>query len=163
NLASLAVVVAVALLVGFRSGASVAAWLAVAALLALVTLALTWVPVIARLSAGSVEGAGGFSYPLILLPFRSSAFVPTAAMARRDRDLGRARLAGRHPRRRAGRRGDALPPPARLRRLRRAAARRSRGRAGTAWPRDRRRSRPGCRRPRRRGGTARRSRSGCGC
>ncbi|HLV54429.1 MAG TPA: ABC transporter permease [Actinotalea caeni] len=81
NLASLAVVVAVALLVGFRSGASVAAWLAVAALLALVTLALTWVAVIAGLSAGSVEGAGAFSYPLIFLPFVSSAFVPTATMA----------------------------------------------------------------------------------
>src|SRR5690606_36820495 len=74
NLESLAVDVAVALLVGFRSGASVAAWLA------LVSLALTWVAVIAGLSAGSVEGAGAFSYPLIFLPFVSSAFVPTATM-----------------------------------------------------------------------------------
>ena len=32
------------------------------------------------LSATSVEGAGAFSYPLIFLPFISSAFVPTATM-----------------------------------------------------------------------------------
>jgi ABC-2 type transport system permease protein len=80
NLVSLAVVVAVALLMGFRSGASVWAWLAVAGILALVTLALTWLAVIAGLSAKTVEGAGVFAYPLILLPFISSAFVPTATM-----------------------------------------------------------------------------------
>jgi ABC-2 type transport system permease protein len=80
NLVSLAVVVAVALLMGFRSGASVWAWLAVAGILALVTLALTWLAVIAGLSAKTVEGAGVFAYPLILLPFISSAFVPTDTM-----------------------------------------------------------------------------------
>jgi ABC-2 type transport system permease protein len=80
NLVSLAVVVLVALLVGFRSPAGVLAWLAVGSILLLFTLALTWIAVIAGLSATSVDGAGAFSYPLIFLPFISSAFVPTATM-----------------------------------------------------------------------------------
>jgi ABC-2 type transport system permease protein len=80
NLISLAVVVLVALLLGFRSGAGVLSWLAVVGILVLFTLALTWVAVIAGLSAKSVDGASAFSYPLILLPFISSAFVPTESM-----------------------------------------------------------------------------------
>ncbi|MBL3686769.1 ABC transporter permease [Leucobacter zeae] len=80
NTVSLALVVGVALLMGFRSGASPLAWLAVAGILLLFTLALTWVAVIAGLSAKSVDGASAFSYPLIFLPFISSAFVPTDSM-----------------------------------------------------------------------------------
>ncbi|WP_406230304.1 ABC transporter permease [Nocardia sp. NBC_01009] len=80
NLISLVVVVLVALLMGFRSGAGVLAWLAVAGILALVTLALTWLAVIPGLTAKSPDGASGFSYPLIFLPFISSAFVPTDTM-----------------------------------------------------------------------------------
>ena len=77
---SVAVVIVAALLFGFRSGAGVFAWLAVAGILALFTLALTWLAVIPGLTAKSVDGASAFSYPLILLPFVSSAFVPTATM-----------------------------------------------------------------------------------
>jgi ABC-2 type transport system permease protein len=80
NLISLAVVVAVALLIGFRSDADPLAWLGVAGILVLFTLALTWVAVIPGLLAKSVDGASAFSYPLILLPFISSAFVPTGSM-----------------------------------------------------------------------------------
>jgi ABC-2 type transport system permease protein len=80
NLISLVVVVGVALLMGFRSGAGVLAWLAVAAILVLFTLALTWIAVIPGLSAKSADGASAFSYPLIFLPFISSAFVPTSSM-----------------------------------------------------------------------------------
>jgi ABC-2 type transport system permease protein len=80
NLISLVVVVGVALLMGFRSGASVLAWLAVAGILLLFTLALTWVAVIPGLTAKSPDGASAFSYPLIFLPFISSAFVPTRTM-----------------------------------------------------------------------------------
>jgi ABC-2 type transport system permease protein len=80
NLVSLVVVVGVALVMGFRSGAGVGAWLAVAAILLLFTLALTWLAVIAGLTATSVDGASAFSYPLIFLPFISSAFVVTATM-----------------------------------------------------------------------------------
>lgn len=80
NLVSVVVVVAVALLMGFRSGAGVLAWLAVAGILVMFTLALTWLAVIAGLSAKTVDGASAFSYPLIFLPFISSAFVPTDTM-----------------------------------------------------------------------------------
>jgi ABC-2 type transport system permease protein len=81
NLVSVVVVVGVALLIGFRSGAGVGAWLAVAGILVLFTLALTWLAVIPGLTAKSADGASAFAYPLIFLPFISSAFVPTDTMA----------------------------------------------------------------------------------
>ncbi|MEU4291780.1 ABC transporter permease [Kribbella sp. NPDC026596] len=80
NLISLVVVVLVALLMGFRSGAGVLAWLEVAGILILFTLSLTWLAVIPGLTAKTVDGASAFSYPLIFLPFISSAFVPTETM-----------------------------------------------------------------------------------
>jgi ABC-2 type transport system permease protein len=80
NLISLAVVVLVAVGLGFRSSADFPAWLAVAGLLVLFTLALTWLAVIPGLTAKSADGAGAFSYPLVFLPFISSAFVPTRTM-----------------------------------------------------------------------------------
>ncbi len=51
-----------------------------AGILVVFTLALTWLAVIPGLTARSVDGASAFSYPLILLPFISSAFVPTGTM-----------------------------------------------------------------------------------
>jgi len=78
--ASLMVVTAVAVLMGFRSSASPLAWLGVTGILLLFTLAVTWIAVIAGLAAKSVDGASAFSYPLIFLPFISSAFVPTTSM-----------------------------------------------------------------------------------
>lgn len=80
NAVSLVLVVLVALVMGFRSGAGVVAWLAVVGILALFTLALTWFAVSAGLAARSTDGAGAFAYPLMFLPFLSSAFVPTAGM-----------------------------------------------------------------------------------
>ena len=80
TLMSLVIVVLIALPIGFRSGAGAAAWLAVAGIIVLLTLALTWLAVIAGLSAKTPDGAAAFSYPLIFLPFISSAFVPTRTM-----------------------------------------------------------------------------------
>jgi ABC-2 type transport system permease protein len=80
NLVSLVVVVLVAVLMGFRSPAGLLTWLAVAGILILFTLALTWMAVIPGLTAKTADGAGAFSYPLIFLPFISSAFVPTDTM-----------------------------------------------------------------------------------
>jgi ABC-2 type transport system permease protein len=74
------IIVGVGLLMGFRTSASPLDWLAVAGILALFTLALTWIAIVAGLSAKSVDGAAGFSYPLIFLPFISSAFAPTDTM-----------------------------------------------------------------------------------
>src|SRR4051794_3205954 len=80
NLVSLALVVLVAVAMGFRSSAGVLAWLGVIGILVLFTLALTWLAVIPGLTAKSADGVSGFSYPLIFLPFISSAFVPTSSM-----------------------------------------------------------------------------------
>ncbi|MVO98223.1 ABC transporter permease [Paenibacillus lutrae] len=80
NAISVGVIILVALVMGFRSSAGVLPWLGVAGILMLFTLALTWVAAIAGLSAKSVDGASAFSYPIIFLPFISSAFVPTESM-----------------------------------------------------------------------------------
>ncbi len=80
NAISVVVIILVALIMGFRSSAGVLSWLAVAGMLVLFTLALTWIAVIAGLSAKSVDGVSALSYPLIFLPFISSAFVPTESM-----------------------------------------------------------------------------------
>ena len=117
------------------------AWLAVLGILVLFTLALTWLAVIPGLTAKTVDGAGAFAYPLIFLPFVSSAFVPTAGMpgpvrafaehqpvtsivdthprsvrraAGRRRHLDRARLVRRHAGRRVRARAVDLPPQDRL-------------------------------------------------
>ncbi|MCM3039707.1 ABC transporter permease [Paenibacillus motobuensis] len=82
NAISVVVILLVALIMGFRSSAGILPWLAVAGILMLFTLALTWVAAIAGLSAKSVDGASAFSYPIIFLPFISSAFVPTESMPR---------------------------------------------------------------------------------
>lgn len=80
NTLTLIVVFLVALLMGFRSSAGILDWLAVAGIIGLFTLALTWLAVIPGLTAKSMEGATAYSYPLIFLPFVSSAFVPTETM-----------------------------------------------------------------------------------
>jgi ABC-2 type transport system permease protein len=74
------IIVLVGLLMGFRTSAGVLDWLTVLGILALFTLALTWLAIVAGLSAKTMDGATGFSYPLIFLPFISSAFVPTESM-----------------------------------------------------------------------------------
>ncbi|MEH7158979.1 ABC transporter permease [Neobacillus drentensis] len=80
NALTVVVVILIALLLGFRSSAGILDWLAVAGIVGLFMLALTWLAVIPGLTAGSMEGATAYSYPLIFLPFISSAFVPTDTM-----------------------------------------------------------------------------------
>jgi ABC-2 type transport system permease protein len=80
NAISVLIIILVGLIMGFRTSAGILAWLAVAGILALFTLALTWIAVIAGLLANSPDGASAFSYPIIFLPFISSAFVPTNTM-----------------------------------------------------------------------------------
>jgi ABC-2 type transport system permease protein len=79
---SVLVIIGFGLVIGFRSSAGLLAWLAVAGILTLFTLALTWLAVIPGLTASTPDGASAFSYPLIFLPFISSAFVPTDTMPR---------------------------------------------------------------------------------
>jgi ABC-2 type transport system permease protein len=81
NLFSSFLVIVVALLVGFRPEADAAAWLTFAGLLILFTLAATWLAMYFGLLAKTVEGAGAFSYILLLLIFISPSFVPTESIA----------------------------------------------------------------------------------
>lgn len=80
NLFSSALVLLVAFFVGFRMTGGAGAWLWFAGLLALFTLATTWMAMFFGLLAKSPEGAGGFAYILLLLVFLSPAFVPTDSM-----------------------------------------------------------------------------------
>ena len=77
---SLAVVIGVALLVGFRPTAGLGAWLATAGFLLVVTFALVWLSVALGQVSKSVETASNLPMPLILLPFLGSGFVPTDSM-----------------------------------------------------------------------------------
>jgi ABC-2 type transport system permease protein len=77
---SLAVVMAVALLIGFRPNATPVEWLAAAAVLAMITFALTWLCVAFGLVAKTVEAASNLPQPLVFLPFLGSGFVPTDSM-----------------------------------------------------------------------------------
>lgn len=81
NLFSVVLVLAVAFLVGFRTSAGPVEWLAFTGLLVLFTLATTWLAIVFGLLAKTAEGAGAFSYILLLLLFVSSAFTPVDKMA----------------------------------------------------------------------------------
>jgi ABC-2 type transport system permease protein len=80
NLFSSLLVLIVAFVIGFRTDAGLGDWLLFAGLLMLFTLALTWLAIFFGLLARSAEGAGAFSYILMLLIFISPSFVPTASM-----------------------------------------------------------------------------------
>ncbi|MER7006150.1 ABC transporter permease [Dactylosporangium sp. NPDC000555] len=77
---SLAIVIGVALLVGFRPTAGLGAWLATAGFLVVVTFALVWLSVALGQVSKSVETASNLPMPLVLLPFLGSGFVPTDSM-----------------------------------------------------------------------------------
>jgi ABC-2 type transport system permease protein len=80
NALSTVLVIGVAFLTGFRPSAGVVEWLAVAAMLLLWVLALSWLAVCFGLLARTVEGANGFTFLVLFLPYLSSAFVPVATM-----------------------------------------------------------------------------------
>jgi len=80
NVVSTALVVAVALLIGFDPHAGVLDWLAIAGLLLVFMSAISWLAACFGMLAGSAEAAGAFSFVVMFLPYLSSAFVPTATM-----------------------------------------------------------------------------------
>lgn len=82
NAVSTALVVGVAYAAGFRPTAGLAEWLAVAGLVALYVLALTWVAVAIGIVASGPEAANGFTFAIMFLPYVSSAFVPPESMPR---------------------------------------------------------------------------------
>ncbi len=75
-----AVVLGVALLIGFRPDAGPLEWIAAIGVVAMVSWALTWLTVALGLAAESVETASNLPMPLTLLPFLGSGFVPTDSM-----------------------------------------------------------------------------------
>jgi ABC-2 type transport system permease protein len=80
NLIATAIVIGVGVLVGFRPSANVWEWIALAGLIALYILAITYLFAAIGLAAGSPEGANGYGFVLLFLPYLSSAFVPVASM-----------------------------------------------------------------------------------
>jgi len=80
NALATVLVIGVAFLTGFRPDAGMVEWLAVGGLLLLWVLALSWVAVCFGLIARTVEGANGFTFLVLFLPYLSSAFVPVETM-----------------------------------------------------------------------------------
>jgi ABC-2 type transport system permease protein len=78
---SSALVIGVALLLGFRPAAGVGGWIATIGVLALLALALNWLAVAIGLAARNAEGTSGFTLVVQVLPFVSSAFVPPESMS----------------------------------------------------------------------------------
>ncbi|MQA86970.1 MAG: ABC transporter permease [Streptosporangiales bacterium] len=76
----MAIVIGVALLVGFRPTADLIEWIATIGVLAMITFALTWLSVALGLAPKTVEAASNLPMPLMLLPFLGSGFVPTDSM-----------------------------------------------------------------------------------
>ncbi|GAB3068904.1 ABC transporter permease [Intrasporangium mesophilum] len=80
NLVATAVVILVAMAVGFRPDANLVEWLAAAGIVALYILAITYVFAAIGLAASSPEAASGYGFVLLFLPYLSSAFVPVHTM-----------------------------------------------------------------------------------
>ncbi|MDF2506700.1 MAG: multidrug transporter permease [Microbacterium sp.] len=80
NLVATAIVIGVGVLVGFRPTADLGEWIAMAGLITLYILAITYLFAAIGLAAGSPEGANGYGFVLLFLPYLSSAFVPVASM-----------------------------------------------------------------------------------
>ncbi len=73
-------VVAVALGLGFRPTAGPVEWVAATAIFAGLAVALSWLTVAFGLVAKTPAGANSLSLIVVVLPFISSAFVPTGSM-----------------------------------------------------------------------------------
>lgn len=80
NLVATTIVIGVAVLVGFRPTATFGEWIGTALLIAFYLVALTYLFAAIGLAAGSPEGANGYGFVLLFLPYLSSAFVPVQSM-----------------------------------------------------------------------------------
>jgi ABC-2 type transport system permease protein len=80
NAASTAVVLLVGIAIGFRPHAGILDWIAAAGVLGLFVLALSWLSAVIGLLARTPEGANGFTFFVMFLPYPSSAFVPVDTM-----------------------------------------------------------------------------------
>jgi ABC-2 type transport system permease protein len=80
NVISVALVLCIALLIGYRPQAGFLEWLIAAALMFAFVVALSWMAVFFGLIAHSSETASIFTYPIMGLIFVSSAFAPLETM-----------------------------------------------------------------------------------
>lgn len=80
NAASAGLVLAVALVLGFRPAAGPLDWLALAGVLLAFVVAISWLAAAIGLVASSPEAANGFTFVVMFLPYASSAFVPVDTM-----------------------------------------------------------------------------------
>ncbi|MGX1703035.1 ABC transporter permease [Microbacterium sp. NPDC055357] len=80
NLLATGIVIGVALLVGFRPTADVWGWIGAVAVIALYILTITYLFAAIGLAAGSPEGANGYGFIILFLPYLSSAFAPIDTM-----------------------------------------------------------------------------------
>jgi ABC-2 type transport system permease protein len=80
NLVASAIVVAVAVAIGFRPTAAIVEWIAVIGLVSLFVLAVAWFATVVGLLASSPEGASGASFVFMFLPYVSSGFVPVETL-----------------------------------------------------------------------------------
>jgi ABC-2 type transport system permease protein len=81
TMVSIGLVIGIAVLIGFRPTADVAHWLGALGIIALLTLAMTWLAVALGTLSKNPEGASNMVLPLAFLPFVSSTFVPTDSMS----------------------------------------------------------------------------------
>jgi ABC-2 type transport system permease protein len=77
---AVAVIIAMAFALGFRSSATLLDWLGAIGIIAAAAFAAAWLTVALGMAAKTPESAGLTVVPLILLPFVSSAIVPAAKM-----------------------------------------------------------------------------------
>ncbi|WIY83456.1 ABC transporter permease [Propionimicrobium sp. PCR01-08-3] len=80
NLLATAIVVGVAVAIGFRPGAGFGEWLAALGLVTAWILAITMLFAFIGLVSTSPEAANGYGFILLFLPYLSSAFVPISTM-----------------------------------------------------------------------------------
>ncbi len=80
NLTSTAVVIGVAVAMGFRPTAGPLAWLGAIGTIAAFIVAISWVSVALGLLARNPEAAQGFTFGFMFLPYVSSAFVPVETL-----------------------------------------------------------------------------------
>jgi ABC-2 type transport system permease protein len=76
NLLATAIVIAVGVAVGFRPDATLLDWVAMAGIVTLYILAITYLFAAIGLAASGPEAAGSFGFILLFVPYVSSAFVP---------------------------------------------------------------------------------------
>lgn len=80
NLVATAIVVGVAVAIGFRPSAGALEWLGAVGIIALWILAITALFAAIGLAAGSPDAASGYGFILLFLPYISSSFVPISTL-----------------------------------------------------------------------------------